>query len=344
MYAHICRIQFPAVHILLGIWFRYKLKKLHKISKNYQVAFNEKKYKLPIKPAQQIINGMPKLVTRSDKWIEFDFHRVLEETAFVDDCSQNRYDSALIIGQSFFSNMSSEMKKLYELHRTKKGKKTLLWHGDVLSEKPKDIDFFKKKVDLIVHFNPKVRNLITSQEDLKEIVWPGLPFPERLFESITKEQQKKIPKLLFSGSNHRFRRTYSDYAMKLVPSEVALHGRNNVGNSQVSYRDYLKELGRYQLVFSSGYYSRKESIVVGRVWEAILLGTVVLYESGSWLDYYLKPYEHYIPIFNRNDLVHKANFLLENPQYLDVIARKAFHHYIENFSSEKFWNLVANNL
>jgi hypothetical protein len=84
--------------------------------------------------------------------------------------------------------------------------------------------------------------------------------------------------------------------------------------------------------------------LVGKVIEAVLTGTTVLYETGSWISKFLTPYEHYVPVYNKLDLFEKANYLLENPEVSASIAKAAYDFYTTHYSSNRFWHQVQDRL
>jgi len=278
------------------------------------------------------------LVTRSDRWIEFDVYRILEETEFINE--PTNIESLLVISQSFFTNISSKNKSLYEEHQKNSRFFTMLWHCDLQKSRSQEIDFWRDKVDIFVHFNPNIEHGLVASEHTDVLLWPGLPFPENFLSAITSDVSRKEPKLLFSGSKHRHRSVYSDFAANRIPCEIMFHGRGNGDATSVSYRDYIRRLAEFELVFANGYLNPNESILVGRVVESMLVGTTVLYESGSWINHFFEPYEHFIPVTSREDLVHKAKYLLNNLEYSRLIAQNAYEHYTKNYSSSQFWHEV----
>jgi hypothetical protein len=111
-----------------------------------------------------------------------------------------------------------------------------------------------------------------------------------------------------------------------------------------NFWEYLEFTSSAQIMFANGFLYPKESILVGKVIEAVLTGTTVLYETGSWISKFLTPYEHYVPVYNKLDLFEKANYLLENPEVSASIAKAAYDFYTTHYSSNRFWHQVQDRL
>ena len=96
--------------------------------------------------------------------------------------------------------------------------------------------------------------------------------------------------------------------------------------------------------FTTGYRSSNESLLAFRVVELILRDTVVFFETGSFINYFFKPYDHYIPVFNAPDLLFKANYLLNNPELLNKIKIQAKEFVQSKYAHHIFWRSLNEKL
>lgn len=288
-------------------------------------------------PAKKLVLGLPKLVTRSGRWMEFDFHYVF--SSYQLDNPRAEIDSLLIVYSWTPKSIDAQTKQQIQLHRQSSSKRVIAVLGDVLEENCIELLSWLEIVDGIVHFNP---NLTSHSNDMQRriLVWPGLPFPENKFFDIQRNEKKSI-KLLFAGSNHRNRGLFDRYLkyFKVAFDDIS-HGRDDGNSVEVCYEDFLRKIASHQLLFSNGYKNQHESILVGKVLESVLLGTTVLYEEGSWIDKFFTPYVHYVPVKNAFDLARKVRFLQKRPEVAHQIASNALEHYLLNYSSKKFWKEV----
>jgi len=99
-------------------------------------------------------------------------------------------------------------------------------------------------------------------------------------------------------------------------------------------------LSEDKFVFTNGYRNRHESQIIAKTTEVLLVRSLLLYESGSQLDYFFTPYSHYLPVCNVPDLVEKVNFLQNNPSVADEIIIKGRKHLLENYNTKLFWGQV----
>lgn len=200
------------------------------------------------------------------------------------------------------------------------------------------LEFWHDLSDISIIFHPQ---LIPYFEDRgkRYCAWPSLPYPEIWFDSFltaTKEESLCVP-----GSSHRYRREWANYAERhKVPISVEINDRTNNTSNTFTLEEYFKELGKSRLVFTNGYRNRKESQVVAKVTEIMLVNSLLLYQSGSLIDFFFEPYKHYIPIHDFPDLVDKSRFLLSNPTVSEQVIRQGRNHVIQNYSTSIFWEKV----
>ena len=155
----------------------------------------------------------------------------------------------------------------------------------------------------------------------------------------------KVDKLLMQGSSHRQRSLYYQGAVKSnLPIVGQHHNRLSVSEVSNTYLEYVEKIKTTKYIFTNGYLNSRESIIVGRAFETLASGSVLLYEKGSKLSTFYDEYSDYLPIHNISDLVEKFNFLIENSDVSSRIASNAKKRTIQLYNSCLFWNLVFSKL
>lgn len=201
------------------------------------------------------------------------------------------------------------------------------------------IEFWQKYCDLIVYHNP---NIPSHLDDSKFLLWPGFPLPLTHYNY---SWELKVDKLLMQGSSHRQRSLYYQGAVKSnLPIVGQHHNRLSVSEVSNTYLEYVEKIKTTKYIFTNGYLNSRESIIVGRAFETLASGSVLLYEKGSKLSTFYDEYSDYLPIHNISDLVEKFNFLIENSDVSSRIASNAKKRTIQLYNSCLFWNLVFSKL
>lgn len=336
------RLRMPG-SVFLGPVFALRLKARYgSQTASKKIMTTRERPQILLGPAtNRLVLGIPKLETRGDKWVEGDHFFVMSHQENISDLLS--FESILVLSGSPFSHLAPGFRDLYQDHISNPNKRVILIHGDIRFTKPGELENWIEKVDVVVHFNPLYAAKVHNNKPPfigKTLIWPSLPFPETFFDDIVRENKKENA-VVFTGADHRSRKSYFQYCERKGISAIDLsHGRGRGSNTQVDYRSYLERLASFQLAFTNGYKNRGESIVVGRAFESILLKTTLLYESGSWINHFLTPYEHYIPVYNHADLGVKSNYLLKNIDISRNIAEQAYNHVISNYSTRKFWSSI----
>jgi hypothetical protein len=222
---------------------------------------------------------------------------------------------------------------LFRLH----GGIVLFDHPDLLKSKngEKLLDQCFRFADFGVIHNP----LLSFKKYAKRIIlWPTYPFGD-VFDGMGIEEKQNG--LLFSGTSFRGlngRKYYSKYALRRGLDIVdSMSNNEKKENSYFGYSEYLKSLEVCKLAFTTGYRNKKESLLAFRCVELIRRGVVVLYEEGSFIDYFYTPYVHYIPVSNAPDMYLKADYLLKNPELINSVSTNAKLYCKEKFSNKIFW-------
>lgn len=180
--------------------------------------------------------------------------------------------------------------------------------------------------------------LLVSGQKKNILLWPGFPFPESKYSI---EWSAKGRDLSIMGYGHRQRDLFVKQAIrhKLMTSN-SLHSNTAQENLEYFYMDYISRLRDTRISFANGFINLKESIVVGRAIESILSNSLLLYEDGSDLDYFLTPYSDYIPVYNLPDFIEKVLYFQNNPHHAEIIAKRGLLNLKTQYSSGSFWREV----
>ena len=190
--------------------------------------------------------------------------------------------------------------------------------------------------DTLVYCRPDKRSKVESVSKAKLICWPGSPYPE--YSKFTIESSIDF---FYSGSDTRNRRDFLS-----ILEKVEMNAKINFGNRErtksYTYLDYLDELGNAKMTFSNGYISRREDLITGRALEAFSTKTLLLYEESKTMNYFFKPYIHFVPVKTSNDLLTQVLYLLRNEDMRLNIASQAHDFYRSQYSNLEFWLQALN--
>jgi len=190
--------------------------------------------------------------------------------------------------------------------------------------------------DTIVYCRPDKRNKIKSVSTAKLVCWPGSPYPE--YSTFTSE--RKID-FFYSGSETRNRRDFLSILEK-AEIQTKINFGNREANKSYTYLDYLHELGNSKMTFSNGYISRSQDMITGRALEAFSTRTLLLYEESQTMNFFFKPFVHFVPVKTSNDLLTQVLYLLRSEELLRNIASQAHDFYRSEYSNLEFWLQVLN--
>lgn len=312
--------------------------------------------------------NVPKLMNFRGTWVEWEICFAIEKSleAYLNFKSKNSSLSVCSAHKNYLDSKSkSHEKSKVEIFYCEPSKQVnyrfiaqkdignreslkVVLHGDLLKARFQQVENVFKEVDFCVHYNPLVSEILPQELFKRAKLWPGYPYPDSILSKHYSTRPRKQA-ILFSGSSYRSRDVFLQGCDKRgIPvfkkTFTITQSGNDGANLSPDYQDYLRELSQFELIFANGYKSAKESVLVGKVIEAVLVGTTVLYESGSWIDQFFTPYKHYVPVRNARDLALKADYLLKHTDISRAIAAQAFEFYVRNFSSNKFWSELENAL
>ena len=203
------------------------------------------------------------------------------------------------------------------------------------------LEYWGEVSDLVVVLNSKTRHYVDFANKEKVLVVGLIPWDDVLFSRTT---QRDIG-LGFCGGKGRRRDVFHSFAEQCALPTTAHFVDDKKYLTDGEFRDFL---GRSRITFSNGYAGTiagiSYSVMTGRITEAILSGSLLVYESGSQIDDYLVPFVHYVPVDNVHELVHFCRYLLKHEEKRAEMANEAYLFLIEHYSSKKFWNCITQRL
>ena len=122
---------------------------------------------------------------------------------------------------------------------------------------------------------------------------------------------------------------------------ILMQDGNRLADTALSHKAYAEAMRKAAMAYSFSGRNRGRSTVIGRQWEAIQSGTLLLEEGGSPLDEFFKPFRHYIPFNNVAEAVAYTNYFLDNRKARDEIANRATTFRRKHYSTNRFWQLVV---
>ncbi len=124
---------------------------------------------------------------------------------------------------------------------------------------------------------------------------------------------------------------------------VASHAADNLPGL-ASFRRYMEALARQSVVLNFSMRSTGARIFTGRVFEALLAGSLLVQEQSDDVDCYLVPGEHYLPFTNLGDLLAIARFLAERPEEAQIIRERGHRFMRETYSDARVLHCLERHL
>lgn len=154
----------------------------------------------------------------------------------------------------------------------------------------------------------------------------------------------------FSGTPRTDRTAYiAALRANGLPATSSFMNRANL--ESFTTEQYRRNLETHGFVVNSGSRSsipidgrQQAHIVTGRAFETIYAGAVLLEKSGSMIDYFFTPGEHYRKFETIDDLVVAVRTLNNEPERRDALAATAQTFMDTHYNARGFWNLVINRL
>lgn len=252
----------------------------------------------------------------------------------------NNVDILIIDGNCFYSSELELVRNQTQLQRLR-GVRVIVDLPDCnfSQDGQAQIDFWNMHADLVIYHNPLMK---IPGKSSKFLLWPGFPIPIAFYEL---PWEMKKDKLLMQGSTHRQREIFYHGARRAkLPIVSRQHNRNNISNIPEKYTEYIENIKSTKYIFTNGYLNFRESVIVGRAFETLASGSVLLYENGSGLSTFYNEYSDFLPINNVADLIEKFEFLSSNAGTAMAIGLNAKTRTRELYNSRIFWSTVLSML
>jgi hypothetical protein len=154
----------------------------------------------------------------------------------------------------------------------------------------------------------------------------------------------------FSGTPRTDRTAYiAALRASGLPATSSFMNRANL--ESFTTEQYRRNLESHGFVVNSGSRSsipidarQQAHIVTARTFETIYAGAILLEKSGSMIDYFFTPGEHYEKFETIDDLVDVVRTLNNEPERRDALAANAQTFMDTHYNARGFWNLVINRL
>ncbi len=243
----------------------------------------------------------------------------------------------LVVGDGNYLPTVNTLQPDYWMEQKKRlGFKFLTVVGDCYDDRTSTMPLWKDCSDAVLTFHPNSLQLMYVNNP---ILSPSLPFDEACFQpSATKDLG-----LVSLGAATRNRYTWlSPVSEAGVPVYITLHDKSL--HSAHDLEEYCSLLGRSKLTFNNGYVSKNANILTGRFFEALLSKSLVLQEIGSPVDAYFRPFIHYVPVSNVDQLICFARFFLEAEDWRVRIVDAALDYWREHYASAMMWRSICARL
>jgi hypothetical protein len=137
--------------------------------------------------------------------------------------------------------------------------------------------------------------------------------------------------LSYAGSYKGRRASIVDY---VKAAGISIHTGGGEAGAQLSRPDFVKLLAHdFGLSFSG---HSAEALTNARTFEIVNQGSLLLEEWGRETAKWLKPFEEYIPWFNKRDLVQKVRYFERNPAEASEIGARAHSKWLA-MSDDVLW-------
>ena len=129
------------------------------------------------------------------------------------------------------------------------------------------------------------------------------------------------------------------WAMKALPDMFVVAGRARL-ERVATMEDYAGLLRRSRMTLNISIHGARGRIITGRVWEAVLSGSVVLDQANDCTEYFFEPYRHFVPFEDLPDLVHVVAVLSRHDDVRRNIAAAAIEWHGRHFNSARVWDSI----
>ncbi len=212
---------------------------------------------------------------------------------------------------------------------------------------------------------PDSNNLVElfpfSWYNIIDLFWLFMPNNKQFIHLETIEKLLYFPsfKLNDNGKNHNLTKNieFGFIGTKLSQREVFLKDiQNNISGARIYFNSnefntteaYDNFMAQTKITFNTGYramYGGQNYFVpTGRINEAIINKCLLLEEGTMSCEDIYVPFVHYIPVYNRNDVMIYAQFFLKHEEWREKIVNEAYNFWQENYSYNHIWSEIERRL
>ena len=265
---------------------------------------------------------------------------VLADAVTALDLELARFRPHIVMFDGNFLSHARTITPAYFADRHLWGFKLVVVIGDQYDTQPNFFDHWAVEADLVVAFNRRSTHFLMSEHAHKFMYWPCIPIARSLYQPFTDSQ--KIVDTCLIGTVKAGRELMGSYIRSLgISGHIILHDRKN---GVLSRDDYWRLTGQAKTVINSGNISNVHSMVTGRAFEAVVLGTLVLEEVGDDLDKVFIPWVHYVPFANLNQAAILIQYFAKHEDGRRTMTDMAYDWMNTYFSPEQFWQAICGRL
>lgn len=167
---------------------------------------------------------------------------------------------------------------------------------------------------------------------------PGLPFDPDGPLAAPPAAEKDLD-FVFVGANNRFRAALLDPVRQApLRQRIVLHDRRQT--TAIGAGDYAELLRRGRCTFNNGW-ARYDTIITGRVSEAMAAGCLVLEAVNTNLEAFFTPFIHYIPVANASQLMAYLRYFHRHEDDRRRVSDAAGAFLRDHYGPAAFWRRLA---
>jgi hypothetical protein len=220
------------------------------------------------------------------------------------------------------------------------GFKLVVVIGDQYDTQPNFFDHWAAEADLVIAFNRRSTHFLMTEHAHKFLYWPCVPIARSHYQPFA-SAQKTVDTCLI-GTVKAGRELMVSYMCSLgISGHYLLHDRKN---GVLTRDDYWRFTGQSKTVINSGTVTNVHSMVTGRAFEAVVLGTLVLEEVGNDLDKVFIPWVHYAPFANLNQAAMLIQYFAKHENDRKIMTDMAYDWMNTYFAPEHFWQAICGRL
>ncbi|QUX97725.1 hypothetical protein C0J08_20940 [Marinomonas sp. CT5] len=157
-------------------------------------------------------------------------------------------------------------------------------------------------------------------------------------------EMKRDIDVSFLGSTGSYRSVRKEYLGFLKQNDVPIFTSEGSLNKRLSDEEYAQVFMKSKISLNFSHSVGDRHQLKGRVFEVTLCGALLMEAENSETAKYFEPYEEYVPFKDKEDLLKKIHYYLENPSEREKIAAKGYQKATELYNHRKFWEKVITGL